>query len=360
MRSLLVVVCLSRWASAAPIGALDVDLAATDKGYVLSDSTFEVTFPTKPQLDTSPTTTPAGAMPGCSAFVDEGSVSYGVSLIAAPHDLAYDLARGLAGARDQTLAAVQAALVSDQPDHLGGRAARHVVGKSASGSQRFDLYLQWDGDHRTMILVLGLQKAGAAAAPFQSFVASFKRHDSVRWPIDPPAPAENTPEPTKVLDFELVRHGARFTVRDSLFEATFPARPLVTKGDAVPATGMDARTYVGEADLFSTGVLVVPVGTPFDTAKVFDRATELYLSDLTDVKHVDKPGKVAGLDGKHVEFTGKKADLAVRGELHVGWDPARRILVIGIAYTPGKALAPMHRAFLSSLTIHSGGALHGT
>jgi hypothetical protein len=232
MRMLLLVACLLGSASATPIGTLDVDLTKTEKGYVLSDSTFEVTFPTKPQLDISPTNTPTADMPGFSATLENGSLAYGVSMIAAPHELAYNLARGLAGARDNMLAAI-------------------------------DVYLQWDGDHRTMIIVMGFWKAGTSTASFQDFVASFKRHDSVRWPIDPPAPAENTPEPTKVLDFELVRHGTLFTVRNSLFEATFPTRPLVTKGDASPATGMDARTYLGEADWFSTGVVVVPKDTPF-------------------------------------------------------------------------------------------------
>jgi hypothetical protein len=357
MRAIVLVVCMLRVANAAPVGTLDVDLAQTDKGWVLSDSIFEVTFPSKPTLDIEPITTPTGIkIPGMNASVDRDHASYGVAVFAAPHEMPYDATRGLGGARDQTLAAAHAKLVSDKPDVLGGRPAQHVVAITSSPSQRLDLYLQWDGDHRTMFMVMALVTGTAQTSFGKDFVASFRRHDGPRWPIDPPAPDENTPEPTKVLDFELVRHGTKFTVRDSLFEATFPTRPLVTNGDAAPAVGMDARTFLGEADLFSTGVLVVPKDTAIDTNKLLGQAAELELTDLTAVKHVDKPGKVAGMDGKHITFTGIKENRPVRGELHIAWVPAQRMIVVGLVYTPAKAVSAMQRAFLASLTIHPKGS----
>ena len=362
MRLLLVLAVLasSGVADAAPVGALDVDLSATQHGWVLSDSIFEVAFPGQPNVDTSSVAVAGGIeAPAVTVVLDRGSSGSGLVVMAVPHQVAYDVARGVAGVRDQSLAAVHAKLVSDKAEQLDGQAVRHIVAMVPGVSpQRIDLYVQWDAAHRTMFELMAWDRGETMTAATAAFVGSFKRHDGPRAPLDPAPAPEHDAVPTGVLDFALVRDGTHYTVRDGLFEATFPARPMVTLGEAASSTtGMDARTYVNELDWFSTGVVSVPAGVRVDTKMIFGQATKLWLSDLTDIKHQDRRGPVAGIAGMHITFAAKKDHRPVHGELDVGWDAQRRIIVVGLTYTPRSKLGAEHRAFLASLAIHPGGTL---
>jgi hypothetical protein len=362
MRVLLLAALLTSTAAAddkvTKTKVLDLELLAKGSSYVLRDAAFEVTFPGRPEVAADPIKAADGTeMTFANATLDRGNLVLMIGLMPSPRDKAYDAKKGIAGARDMSIARMKGKLVSETATKIDGRDARHVVATVTVGTRtaRVDEYLMWDADHRMAVLLMTLVEGSKESADGKAFVASYKRVAGSHSPLDPPLPAEGLPVATGALDFDLVRNVGAYTLRDAAVEMTFPSRPVVTSAEVAPATAVLAETALDEVDSVGAGVIVVPAGAKYEPKKEMSAVRDRLLTSFTKVKSKEKAVKISGVDGKRVTFTGKSGATTMQGEINIVWSPQHRMLVVVYAYTGGKKHTAAEREFLDSLVIHPKG-----
>src|ERR1700749_3411278 len=127
----LVLVCtLATQASAAPTGALDLDLTQKGSAYVLRDDSYEITFPNKPEVTATDTPANGTTFKNASAIYESGTDVYGFFMVPIPKGVPYDVKKGIDGARDGALQNVNGKIVKEDDAVVGGLKGRHTLGKA--------------------------------------------------------------------------------------------------------------------------------------------------------------------------------------------------------------------------------------
>jgi hypothetical protein len=357
--AIVLLLCAVTSASADPTNVLDFELVQRGSGYVLRDPAFEVTFPGKPKVTAEKMKAPNGTeLTTGSAMFDRGDNVFMFGVVPIGNDSAYDPKVGLAAARDRSLAAMKATLVSETAVKVGGIEARHVVAKLVlMGKQyRIDTYLQWDPEHRMTVMLMSGTVGKDESADGKAFVASYVRTAGTHSPLDPPPPADGVAVSMNALDFKLVRKGASYVMRDAAVEITFPRRPLIASGPVdLSRFVIGGDAYQGETDQLGVAFVVVPPGQKFDAKKELVQMQKTVLAEFKKLKTKDAKATIAGIDGKRVTLTGKVNGRNMRGEMVLLWDDGHRIAVVAYAYTEKKTLTAEQRAFFDSLAIHADG-----
>lgn len=173
MKVAIALVCwLAAMAAAEPL-----DFVVDKKGatFVVHDAAYTITFPGKPELSVNDKDVNGVTLKTFSSTYVGPVEVYGFLLVLVPGDAAYDVAKGMAQARDGGLAAIGGKLVREENTTMSGLESKHSVGTGTveGVTMNVDVYVAWDDKHRALIGAFTMNHEQASKAQ-RDFIASFK------------------------------------------------------------------------------------------------------------------------------------------------------------------------------------------
>jgi hypothetical protein len=336
-----------------PTGKLDFELVDRGGTVVLRDQAYALTFPAKPAVQIMTFPFMGEDFPAVNALVTMPTEAFSLVVKPMPKHWAGSAAVVLDGVRDGFLQAGNAKLVAERPTKLAGLDGRHVSAlvSKAGDTVYIELDLLWDPEHRAALAVSTVAAATKRSTAAQAFVSSLTVHRGTRGPTDPPPPPDGVATKTGVLDLEVVRHGASYTVRGASAEVKLPIQPTFRTFATSPVTVVAALAGAGEVETYVFAVTAVPAGSTYDPAAGMDGSRDGFLKQFSTQTHKEAKVTVAGRDGRRVEITGTMFGVPTHGELRMVWDPAQQRLFSVVAFTASPALPAAQRAFLDSLAL---------
>lgn len=184
MKALLALCLLAAPAAADPTHVLDFDLTQKGSSYVMSDDAYSIAFPGKPDIQAQDTPAAGMKIKTVAATYIGSSDVYGFFVVPVPKGVAYDVQKGMVGARDGALNNVHGTLVKEDDTVFGGLKGRHSLGTATLQGITFtlDIYVVWDEPHRTLLGGFTATKEAKATASDQAFIASFKTNPKGKTP----------------------------------------------------------------------------------------------------------------------------------------------------------------------------------
>jgi hypothetical protein len=339
-----------------PTGALDFELVNRNGTYVLRDVAWEITFPTRPQVESTKVQSPTGSTIPVVTAVGEskgGDGFYGLAVT--PFNEAVDVEKGLDGARDKMLENVHGTLVSETKTTLGGLQGRKVIATAqAMGKTVYvDARTLWDPEHRSFISVQTGSLSQSLTKDAEAFYASLVVKPGRTSPLTGAPPDEGKLVPVGVADLGYTRTGESYEVTGAGLKVKFPTRPTIEQEGGLPKglRAFSAVGYTGARETYTVTGLIVPADTAFDSEKGIQ-------GTLDEIMQLGKFGKptpvateIAGRKGKRVVMNGVIDGKESSVEVASVWDEKHRTVFTVIALTDEKQMSAGGRAFLDSLTI---------
>ncbi|MFT3699597.1 MAG: hypothetical protein QM831_40995 [Kofleriaceae bacterium] len=163
--------------AAEPTGTLDFVVDQKGTTYVLHDDAYTLTFPGKPDIsvqDQQGSGTPA--MKFVSASYAAGADGCSFLLLMVPDNTAYDIDKGMTGARDGAVSHINGKLVREVDASIGTLKGKHAFIEATIEGKKshVDLYLAWDEKHRSLVGLITATDQSAPTKAQKAFVASFK------------------------------------------------------------------------------------------------------------------------------------------------------------------------------------------
>lgn len=156
-------------------------LKLTDVGggsWAVNDNAYQVTFPSKPNVEASDQQTPDGkTLPGAVVTSTVGQdQGFGFIYLKIPAGIKYDPEVGITGARDGMIKQIGGKLTKESQITLGGLAARRALASVEIGGKQLVLEMQfaWDVNRRAVIGLYTATPAGTPSAEGLAFLSSFK------------------------------------------------------------------------------------------------------------------------------------------------------------------------------------------
>ncbi|HEY4241862.1 MAG TPA: hypothetical protein VGM88_18705 [Kofleriaceae bacterium] len=150
----------------------------------MRDSSYELTFPGHAEAAASAVDAPSGGkrMTGQVSLMGADDFYY-MYVIPIPLDVPYNVDVGLGAARDNALKVINAKIVKETRENLGGLEFRHTVadGEADGKKVHVNFYVAWDATHHTALGFFTGEMAGHKAA-YDAFPKSFKFHKTGKNP----------------------------------------------------------------------------------------------------------------------------------------------------------------------------------
>ena len=126
---------------------------------------------------------------------------------------------------------------------------------------------------------------------------------SAAAPAPAPAAGDGKVEHTGVLDFDLVQHDGKYTLRDGAYDITFAVKPDISGEDQVAPDGSKLHTATalaarGEDELAGFFVMPIPKGMPYNVKVGLDGARDQSIAKINGKISSEvetKFGSLAGL-----------------------------------------------------------------
>jgi hypothetical protein len=339
-------------------GVLDLELATRGSRYTVRNATFDLTFPVRPTVQEQ---TDKGAdgtvLHSGLALGTKGSEELGFFVMPIPKDVAYDVKKGLTGARDGAMNNIGATILSETDTKIGGLAGRKVSASAMNGGQKLfvDLFLAWDEPHRQLFGVFTSSPSSTPSQTGTDFVGSLK----VKAPKAPPPPDPNAPEKvtkTDVLGLEIIEKAGMFTLHDEAYWLTFPTKPEVQRTDSTAPDGTKlpgavATATIGQDQGYGMILMMIPDGVSYDAKKGLKAARDGMLRQVGAKLQKETATTIAGVPGRRatasVTIQGKQLTL----ELQFAYDKKRHAVFGLYSATPTGAMSAAAMAFFSSFEI---------
>ncbi|MGN6110309.1 MAG: hypothetical protein ACTHU0_34720 [Kofleriaceae bacterium] len=342
--------------------ALDLELASRGGRYTVRNANFEITFPSRPSVQESKDRAPDGTvLKSGMALGRAGTGELGFFVLPIPSGVAYDVPKGMAGARDGALKNIGAKLLGETDAKLGGLDGRKISASAQQGGTTFyvELYLAWDERHRSLMGVFASSTSQTPSEVARAFVESLKIKEG-----GAPAEAAPTPAPTPgggptktgVLDLEIEERTGKFVLRDQTYRVTFPSLPAVqpsdqTAPDGTHLPGAVATATIGEDQGYGLILLKIPAGVPYD-AKVGLKAARDGMIRSLDGKLVNETATtIAGIAGRRAIASVKLGAQKLTLEMQFAYDKERNAVVGLYTALPAGKPSPAAAEFFSSFEI---------
>jgi hypothetical protein len=221
-------------------GVLDLETVPHGDATIVRDAAYSFEFPWAPKVEQVDSPIPdGGKLAGATVIglAPDGARGVGVMMLPVPKSQPYDVKKGIAGARDGILGAIQATLLTEKVARLGPFSGKKITASAALGGTQYaiEVILAWDPGHHTMIGLYSLMPAtkGVDRAPIDAFYASFQ----VKAGAAPPATlTESLPKKDAHGSGGVEISNARARVEDNRrkagtkvvrvsFDATFTKKP---------------------------------------------------------------------------------------------------------------------------------------
>lgn len=346
-------------------GVLELELATRGSRYTLRDATFEVVFPSRPNVSERKDSAPDGTkFTSGMALASYSGSELGFFVMPIPADATYDPEKGLAGARDGAIKNVGATILSETDAKIGGLAGRKVTASAMNGATKvyIDLYLAWDDGHRQMLGIFSGGTSSKPSAAATAFVDSLKVKAAAKKPAaDPVAakPAADAVEKvtkTGVLDLEIIEKAGMFTLHDSTYRVTFPSKPQVEQTDSAAPNGTKlpgavATATIGNDQAYGMILIVIPKGIPYDAKKGMKGARDGMIRQVNAKVVSENAMKIAGVPGRRTIATATIDGQKLTLELQFAYDKKRHAVFGLYTATPVKEPPPAVLSFFSSFEI---------
>lgn len=338
-------------------GVLDLELATKGNRHSVRNATFEVTFPSRPQVQSQKDKGADGTpLTSGLAIASSGSDEFGFFVMPIPDGVSYDVEKGMTGARDGAMNNIGAKILKEEDTKLGGLSGRKISATAVHGGRtlNIDLYLAWDEPHRQLFGVFTSSPNAKPSTTATDFVGSLKVKAPTVSKNDPDAPVKVTK--TGVLDLELAEQAGMFTLRDDQYRVTFPAKPALEKTDSVAPDGTKlpgavATATIGNDQAFGMILILIPKDVPYNAKKGLKGARDGMVRQIGAKVIEEKAITIAGVPGRRTLASATVDNKKLTFEMQFAYDKKRHA-VFGL-YTAWPAGVPSATslAFFSSFGI---------
>lgn len=182
MKLALALVCwLGAVAAAKPL-----DFVVDKKGatFVVHDAAYAIAFPGRPELSVDDKDVAGVTLKTFSSTYVGPVEVYGFLLVLVPAEAEYDVATGMAKARDGGLAAIGGKVVREENTTMSGLEGKHSVGTGMVDgvAMNVDVYVAWDDKHHALIGAFTMHHDQAPSKAQRDFITSFKMNSKGATP----------------------------------------------------------------------------------------------------------------------------------------------------------------------------------
>lgn len=171
--------------SVTPAGVLDLTLAREGDTFRVRDDSLEIAFPDRPFVHALAGADPAIAF-GAETYVRDVDY-YMLGAIILPESLAYDVDKGLAGARDGALKMIEKQKRTETKAKVGGLAGRRVLvsGLYKGLAVHVEAVYAWDAKHHMVVMAIAMTPGKAMSPAGRAFLDSLVVHANGKTPHAP-------------------------------------------------------------------------------------------------------------------------------------------------------------------------------